>query len=236
MASARDVPQQGQLVQVRERRWIVSEIEADELSGDPLRPAEKRQHLVTLRCVDDDAQPDDSLQVIWELEPGARVFERSSLPSPRGFDEPRRFDAFLDAVRWGAASNADPRHYMAPFQSGVEIDWYQLDPLVRALRMPRVALLIADDVGLGKTIEAGLVAQELVLRYRAHRILIVTPADLQLQWRDEMREKFGLEFRVVDSELVRRLRRELRLDGHIIGSYRHPAGERVVRPLTRPAG
>jgi SNF2 family DNA or RNA helicase len=51
------------------------------------------------------------------------------------------------------------------------------------------------------------VAQELILRYRARRILIVTPADLQLQWRDEMRDKFGLEFRIVDRELVRQLRR-----------------------------
>jgi len=194
-------------VQVRERRWVVAEVEADELPVDALRPVTPRQHLLTLRCVDDDAEPDEILRVIWEIEPGARAFERSSLPSPQSLDDPRRFDAFLDAVRWGATSNADPRHYLAPFQSGVEIDWYQLDPLVRALRMPRVSLLIADDVGLGKTIEAGLVAQELILRYRAPRILIVTPADLQLQWRDEMRDKFGLEFRIVDRELVRQLRR-----------------------------
>jgi SNF2 family DNA or RNA helicase len=58
--------------------------------------------------------------------------------------------------------------------------------------MPRVNLLIADDVGLGKTIEAGLVAQELVLRHRARRILIVCPAGLQVQWREQMRDKFGL--------------------------------------------
>jgi SNF2 family DNA or RNA helicase len=122
-------------------------------------------------------------------------------------DDPRRFDAFLDAVRWGASSSADPKHLLAPFQSGVEIEAYQLDPLVRAIRMPRVSLLIADDVGLGKTIEAGLVAQELILRYRARRILIVTPADLQSQWRDEMRDKFGLEFLIVDRDLVRDLRR-----------------------------
>ena len=73
--------------------------------------------------------------------------------------------------------------------------------------MPRVGLLIADDVGLGKTIEAGLVVQELLLRHRARRILIVTPADLQLQWRDEMRDKFGLEFRIVDTRARRQLRR-----------------------------
>jgi SNF2 family DNA or RNA helicase len=97
---------------------------------------------------------------------------------------------------------------LAPFQSGVEIEAYQLEPLAKALKMPRVSLLIADDVGLGKTIEAGLVAQELLLRYRARRILIVTPADLTAQWRDEMRDKFGLEFRIVDSALVKGLRRE----------------------------
>ena len=73
--------------------------------------------------------------------------------------------------------------------------------------MPRVNLLIADDVGLGKTIEAGLVAQELILRHRARTVLVVCPAALQIQWRDQMRDKFGLEFRIVDSELMRELRR-----------------------------
>jgi hypothetical protein len=73
--------------------------------------------------------------------------------------------------------------------------------------MPRVSLLIADDVGLGKTIEAGLVALELIVRHRARKILVVCPAPLQVQWRDQMRDKFGLEFRIIDSELMRQLRR-----------------------------
>jgi SNF2 family DNA or RNA helicase len=68
--------------------------------------------------------------------------------------------------------------------------------------MPRVNLLIADDVGLGKTIEAGLVAQEPLIRYQAHRMLIICPAALQVQWHDQMRDKFGLEFRIVDSQLM----------------------------------
>ncbi|MDP8992496.1 MAG: DISARM system SNF2-like helicase DrmD, partial [Actinomycetota bacterium] len=84
---------------------------------------------------------------------------------------------------------------------------YQLDPVVRALRMPRVNLLIADDVGLGKTIEAGLVMQELLLRHRARTVLVVCPASLCVKWRDELAEKFGLEFRIVDSDLLRWLRR-----------------------------
>jgi superfamily II DNA or RNA helicase len=201
-------PEQGQLVEVRERRWVVADVDAGELPSDALEPLSARQRLVTLRSVEDDAEPGESLQVVWELESGARSFEGAGLPEPDALDDPGRFDAFLDAVRWGASSSADSRRLLAPFQSGIEIEAYQLDPLARAIRMPRVSLLIADDVGLGKTIEAGLVAQELVLRYRARRILVVTPADLQLQWRDEMRDKFGLEFRIVDRDLMKRLRRE----------------------------
>jgi hypothetical protein len=74
--------------------------------------------------------------------------------------------------------------------------------------MPRVNLLIADDVGLGKTIEAGLVVQEMILRHRVRSVLIVCPSSLQLQWRDEMRDKFGLEFRIIDSESISQLRRK----------------------------
>lgn len=74
--------------------------------------------------------------------------------------------------------------------------------------MPRVNLLVADDVGLGKTIESGLVALELIIRHRARRVLVICPASLQVQWRDQMRDKFGLDFRIVDSELMRDLRRK----------------------------
>ncbi|MHC5721240.1 MAG: SNF2-related protein, partial [Nostoc sp.] len=104
------------------------------------------------------------------------------MPKPTGFDAPARLDAFLDAVRWGAASIADIRTLQSPFRSGIDIEDYQLDPVVRAIQMPRVNLLIADDVGLGKTIEAGLVAQELIIRHRCRRILIVCPSSLQIQW------------------------------------------------------
>jgi superfamily II DNA or RNA helicase len=201
-------PEIGALVEVRARQWVVADVEADQLPVDVLELERDPQHLVTLRAVDDDAEPDETLRVVWEIEPFARTIERGGLPVPDSLDEPARFDCFLDAVRWGASTNADIRRYMAPFRSGIEIDAYQLDPLVRALKMPRVALLIADDVGLGKTIEAGLVIQELLLRFRARRVLIVVPADLQVQWHDEMRDKFGLEFRIVDSALVKKLRRE----------------------------
>ncbi|WDV32065.1 SNF2-related protein [Streptomyces sp. AD16] len=74
-------------------------------------------------------------------------------------------------------------------------------------RRPRVNLLLADDVGLGKTVEAGLVAEELRLRGRAHRVMVVCPAGLTLKWRDEMADKFGLDFTVVDSACCAELRR-----------------------------
>ncbi|MEJ7782288.1 MAG: SNF2-related protein [Solirubrobacteraceae bacterium] len=146
---------------------------------------------------------------VWEIEPGTQVVERARLPALHAdrLDDPAQLDAFLDAVRWGAVTSADQRALQAPFRSGITIEDFQLEPLVRALRMPRTTLLVADDVGLGKTIEAGLVVQELLLRHRARTALVVCPAALQVQWRDEMREKFGLEFRIVDRELLGHLRR-----------------------------
>src|SRR5262249_60203833 len=127
-----------------------------------------------LASVEDDALGEE-LQVIWELEPGAQVIEKVAFPEPTGFDPPDRLDAFLDAVRWGAASTADVRSIQSPFRSGIDIEDYQLDPVVRAIQMPRVNLLIADDVGLGKTIEAGMTALELIIRHRVRRVVVVCP-------------------------------------------------------------
>jgi SNF2 family DNA or RNA helicase len=84
---------------------------------------------------------------------------------------------------------------------------YQLEPVARAIEAPRVNLLLADDVGLGKTIEAGLVALELLLRHRAKRVMIVCPPGLMTKWQDEMAEKFGLDFVIVDSAQLNALRR-----------------------------
>ncbi|HVA91939.1 MAG TPA: SNF2-related protein, partial [Chloroflexota bacterium] len=182
---------------------------ASGLPRDVLRPGgqEPVQHLVNLSSIEDDALGEE-LRVVWEIEPGARIYESQRLPDPtKGFDEPQRLDAFLDAVLWCAISSADITALQAPFRSGITIEDYQLDPVVRAIQMPRANLLVADDVGLGKTIEAGLVAQELILRQRVHTVLIACPSSLQIQWRDQMRDKFGLEFRIVDTALMKELRR-----------------------------
>lgn len=200
-------PEQGQMVSVRSRHWMVNEVKPSNLPSPAMElPVAKTQNLLTLSSVEDDGLGEE-LQVVWEIEPGAKVIERVALPEPTDFDSPDKLDAFLDAVRWGAASTADHKNIQSPFRSGIEIEDYQLDPVVRAIQMPRVNLLIADDVGLGKTIEAGMVGLELIIRHRARKILVVCPSALQIQWRDQMRDKFGLDFRIVDSSLMRDLRR-----------------------------
>jgi SNF2 family DNA or RNA helicase len=201
-------PEQGQIVKVRQRRYVVVDTQASTLPAQPLsvQPNKDGHTLLTLNCIEDDGLG-EMLQVFWELEPGTSIEEKVGLPQPDGFDSPDRLDAFMNAVRWGAVSSADMRALQAPFRSGIEIEDYQLDPLVRAIQMPRVNLLIADDVGLGKTVETGLVIQELIVRNRARTALIICPSGLQTHWRDQMRDKFGLEFRIVDSALMRSLRR-----------------------------
>src|SRR5688500_6355051 len=115
-------PDQGQLVDVRQRRYIVADVAKSTLPADPLQNGNSApQHLITLSSVEDDALGEE-LQVIWEIEPGTSVTEKASLPEPVGFDDPARLDAFLDAVRWGAASSADVRALLSPFRSGIEIE------------------------------------------------------------------------------------------------------------------
>ncbi|MGH2551540.1 MAG: DISARM system SNF2-like helicase DrmD [Thermomicrobiales bacterium] len=204
MSAITSVPEVGQVVRVRERHYHVTEVAASTLPRTIERQAS--HHLVSLTSVEDDGLGEE-IEVIWELEPGAEAQEVRRLPRGRDADPPEVFDAFLDAVRWGAISSADRRRLQAPFRSGIAIEDYQLEPLARAIEMPRVNLLIADDVGLGKTIEAGLVALELVLRHRAHRILIVCPATLTVQWQEQMEQKFGLRFEIMNREYVSQQRR-----------------------------
>jgi superfamily II DNA or RNA helicase len=196
-------PEPGQLVEVRRRQWVVSEVRGSAFSLN----SGSGQHLVELTSIEEDALGEE-IQVVWQMEAGAQVLEKAGLPSITGWDSDDRLEAFLDAVRWGAITNADRSFLQSPFRSGITIEDYQLDPLVRAVEMARVNLLIADDVGLGKTIEAGLVIQELLVRHRARTVFVVCPASLQVKWQSEMQEKFGLEFRIVDTEYVKRLRRE----------------------------
>ena len=75
-------------------------------------------------------------------------------------------------------------------------------------RLPRVNLFIADDVGLGKTIEAGLIARELLLRKKAREIIVSCPPSMIYQWKDELENRFGLTFEVLDKDYMKQIRFE----------------------------
>ncbi len=180
-----DAPEQGQLVRVRHRLFLVEDIFPHDNGDGELITR------VDLECLDDD-RLGESLSVLWEREVGARVLGGDAFPSPSGkWDHPRVYAAFLKAVRWSSTSVLHGAALQSPFRGAIELEPYQLEPASRAVVMPRVNLLIADDVGLGKTIEAGLVLQELLARNRVRNCLVVCPASLQRQWRDEMAEKFN---------------------------------------------
>src|SRR2546425_8871824 len=107
-SSSRSVqlPEQGQLVEVRRRQWIVGEVKGSALPSDQHSGGQQPQHLLTLTSLEDDGL-DEQLQVVWEIEPGRRILDRAGLPAVSGFDDPRRMEAFLHAVRWGAITNVD---------------------------------------------------------------------------------------------------------------------------------
>jgi superfamily II DNA or RNA helicase len=204
------VPESGQVVNVRGSTWAVADVRQQ---GLPRSPADEGTaqltHVVSLQSLEEDRLGEE-LSVVWELEVGHTVEPDQGLPEAievDGFDDPNTLAAFVDAVRWGAVTSADADSYQAPFRSGANVEAYQLEPLRRALQSSRTNLLLADDVGLGKTIEAGLVIQELLLRHRARSVVIVCPPSLALKWQDEMREKFGLDFVIVNSELMAQVRR-----------------------------
>ena len=194
-------PEPGRIALVRQRRYLVENV--------MLPPSPGEATLVDLSCLDDDAQG-EPLSVLWEHELDAQVLEDDgwSAVARKGFDDPALFAAYLRTLSWNCVTATDPNLFQAPFRAGIRIDAYQLDPLRKALRLPRVNLFIADDVGLGKTIEAGLIARELLLRRRIDRIVVACPPAMLEQWQDEMEARFGLTFAILDRMYVTRMRRE----------------------------
>lgn len=235
------MPEVGQIVSVRGATWAVVDVQQQSLPRSAQDDAlGQLQHAVTLQSLEDDRLGHE-LRVVWELEQGRNLRAARGLPTdidPNKFDDPNRLAAFVDALRWGAITSADDQTVQAPFRSGANVEAYQLEPLVRALRNPRANLLLADDVGLGKTIEAGMVIQELFLRHRARTAIVVCPAGLCLKWQDEMQQKFGLYFEVVNSETMRTVRRSHGLHANpftlfprIIVSMAWLPGQRAQRQL-----
>ena len=149
-------PKAGDLALVRSQRWSVEEVVFPPDDGSPQ---------VSLACAEDDAQG-QALTVFWDCELDRQILEKEGWAdlAGKGFDSPRYFAAFFNTLRWNCATATDPALFQAPFRAGSRLDAYQMKLLRKALKLQRVNLFIADDTGLGKTIEAGLVARELLLR------------------------------------------------------------------------
>ncbi len=194
-------PRVGDLVQVRSRRWLVEDVTPPQAPGDSA--------VVSLACAEEDAQG-EPLTVYWDYELDRLILEeeRWSDIGARGFDDRDHFAAFLHTMRWGCVTATDPTLFQSPFRAGIQIDAYQMEPLRKALQLPRVNLFIADDTGLGKTIEAGLIAQELLLRKKIKNIVVSAPPSVLDQWKGELEERFGLVFEILDREYLARVRRE----------------------------
>lgn len=214
--SPTSLPQPGQTVMVRNRPALVRDVRT---GGNPLVGG--NLHLVDLEYLDDRSDR-TSDTVIWEREVSPRVLSAVRLPDldTGQPDPPDRLQAFLDAIRWSAPNRlADPKastvpdpFLLSPWHGAVKTESYQLYPVLKALAMPRISLLLADDVGLGKTVEAGLILTELIARRRVRRVLVVCPAALQLQWQEELRSKFSLDFTRMDRSQVEALQREMGMD------------------------
>ncbi|MCO8123309.1 DISARM system SNF2-like helicase DrmD [Stieleria sp. TO1_6] len=191
----------GQIARIRQRTYLVEQI------VKPKRVADST--LVKLSCIDDDNQG-APLEVLWEkeLDPQVLTSEAWESIAAKGFDESKVFAAYLNTLKWNCVTSTDPKLFQSPFRAGIRLDAYQLEPLRKALLLPRVNLFIADDVGLGKTIEAGLIARELLLRKKVREIFVSCPPSMLLQWKEELESRFGLTFEILDKEYMKRVRRE----------------------------
>ena len=193
----------GDLVRVRGREWVVlPETGEDLLRLRPLGGAE-----------------DDATLIYLPLEPERPVAATFDPPDP---DTPGSLAAALllrDALRLKLRAGAGP--FRSFGNLNVEPRAYQLVPLLMALKLDPIRLLVADDVGIGKTIEAGLIARELLDRGEIERLTVICPPHLCDQWRAELGEKFAIDAEVVRTGTATRLERGLRPDESVFEVYPH---------------
>lgn len=209
-----DRPEVGQAVYLRNRLATVRAVEPFDTRGK-----QGLLHVVDVEYLDDCRYP-ESEQVLWEVEVTAKILGTTSLPSvdANNPDLPISLQSFVNAHRWTRlnrlreTNDLKDEPLLGVWNSAIQVHPYQLEPVIRALSMPRVSLLLADGVGLGKTIQSGLVLEELLLRRRIRRVLVMCPAMLQRQWKVELRQKFNLSFEIIDSDSTFQLRKRMGID------------------------
>ena len=189
----------GSLVRARGREWVVLPESQDDLLV--LRPLGGTEDEVTGIYLPLEA-----------VEPAS-----FDLPDPDQIGDHRSARLLRDAVRLGFRSSAGPFRSFAHIN--VEPRPYQLVPLLMALRLDPVRLLIADDVGIGKTVEAGLIARELLDRNEVRRLVVLCPPHLAEQWQSELSTKFHIDAELVLPSTVARLERNLRVGQSLFEVY-----------------
>jgi superfamily II DNA or RNA helicase len=189
----------GSLVRARGREWVVLPGSSDDL-------------LVVRPLGGLDEETTGLYLPLEKVEPAT-----FPLPDPDKPGDYRSGRLLRDAVRLSVRAGAGPFRSFA--RIAVEPRPYQLVPLLMALRLDPVRLLIADDVGIGKTIEAALVARELLDRGEARRLAVLCPPHLAEQWHVELHDKFHLDTELVLPGTVARLERPLRLGQSLFDAY-----------------
>ncbi|MFN0083819.1 MAG: helicase-related protein [Blastocatellia bacterium] len=189
----------GALVRARDREWVVLPgSEPDLLMVRPLGGTEE-----------------EATGLLLNLEPVTPA--RFELPDPARPGDYRSSRLLRDAVRLGFRSSAGPFRSFA--RLAVEPRPYQLVPLLLALKLDPVRMLIADDVGIGKTIEACLIARELLDRGEIERLAVLCSPQLASQWQNELRDKFHIEAEVVLPGTATRLERNCRMNESLFDRY-----------------
>ncbi|MFD4344186.1 DEAD/DEAH box helicase [Streptomyces coelicoflavus] len=191
----------GSLVTARGREWVVlPESEPDLLVLRPLGGS------------------DDDIAAVFPAFETVKGAEFAP-PEPADLGDQRAAGLLRTALRVGFRSGAGPFRSLAGI--AVEPRAYQLVPLLTALRQKTVRMLISDDVGIGKTVEAGLIASELLAQGEATGLAVLCSPALAEQWQQELRSKFGIDAELVLSSTVSRLERGLDLGQSLFDKYPH---------------
>lgn len=196
--------QPGSIVRARGREWVVLPQSVDDILH--LRPIGGGDDLPTKICVALERSP-----VVHASFPSPTVAQAGTQSAGLLLR-----DALMLKLRNGAG----------PFRSfgnlAVEPRAYQLVPLMMAMKLETVRLLIADDVGIGKTIEAGLIARELIDRGEIEQLAVLCPPHLCEQWHEELQNRFHIDAEIVRSNSASRLERGLPAGSSIFTEYPLP--------------
>ena len=192
----------GSLVSARGREWLVL-------------PDSEQPDLLVLKPLG--ATDDEICGIMPSLEPVTSA--TFAPPDPATAGDARSARLLRDALHLGIRSSAGPFRCFG--RIAVEPRPYQLVPLLMALKLDPVRLLIADDVGIGKTIEAALVARELLDRGDVQRLAVLCPPHLAEQWQGELAEKFHLHAELVLPSTAKRLERGLPIGRTLFEQHPH---------------